>query len=513
MSTWEKRMRRARKLHRPSLKDWEADNLYQVFPDFQRALLEDETPDALLAPPSLVSDDDDNSEVGSIQNRSTPALRRRHPRDYETFFPSNHESPTSAPAKLTMPQQQGQTKQQYLQYYLEQPQIPAILDGRTLTCRDFWDNYEAKEIPCLLRNIPFGYEGGQPAEPWTGLRHWPLDQLRHNRDLRNRLFKCGEDDDGRSIKVKLKHFLRYLRSNKDDSPLYIFDTSFDEDRLAKRILSEYRVPCYFRDDLFGFISEARRPPYRWFLVGPERSGTTVHIDPLATNAWNSLIQGVKRWVLFPPHVPKSVIKGKGLVRDDEDDEAIHYFMYILPRIKRKAMAVAQAIQNQYGDSSIVDSPYKDFCCYEFTQYPGETVFVPNGWWHAVLNVTDTVAVTQNFCSERNFEKVWLKTRTGRKRMAWKLLQQLDTRPEYKHLAEKARALNARDNFVMKYDPIEIAKREALKKQQEQNESDTESSKQEDSQRSGDDDSSSDDEDDNRRMEDQQKKKQRRRMSG
>ena len=159
-------------------------------------------------------------------------------------------------------------------------------------------------------------------------------------------------------------------------------------------------------------------------------------------------------MLFPPHVPKSVVKGNGLVRSDEDDEAVHYFSFILPRIKRKA-------------SMLKGMPkYKDFCCFEFTQNPGETIYVPNGWWHAVLNITDTVAVTQNFCSPRNFDASWLKTRTGRKRMAWKLLCALDENG-YPDLADRARFLNKRDNFVMKYDPKEIEKRERAEKQRKE----------------------------------------------
>jgi dTDP-4-dehydrorhamnose 3,5-epimerase-like enzyme len=57
----------------------------------------------------------------------------------------------------------------------------------------------------------------------------------------------------------------------------------------------------------------------------------------------------------------------------EDDEAIHYFVDLLPRIRRK-----------YPEMEIV----------EFIQEEGETVFVPGGWWHGVLNLEDTIAITQ-----------------------------------------------------------------------------------------------------------------------
>jgi hypothetical protein len=42
------------------------------------------------------------------------------------------------------------------------------------------------------------------------------------------------------------------------------------------------------------------PANRFLIIGGARTGTPMHIDPNATSAWNTLLVGRKRWVLFPP---------------------------------------------------------------------------------------------------------------------------------------------------------------------------------------------------------------------
>eukprot|EP01031_Cornospumella_fuschlensis_P031830 gene31830-38488_t len=290
------------------------------------------------------------------------------------------------------------------------------LDAYSISADEFRGKYEASNIPCVISRIP-------QKEGWSAVQNWTLQRLK--KSYGERMFKCGEDDDGYKIKMKLKYFLSYLRENKDDSPLYIFDSNFYEDSNSRSIMNDFKLPSYFPDDLFSLVGEKKRPPYRWFLIGPERSGSTVHIDPLGTSAWNTLISGRKRWVLFRPGVAKSIVKGKDVIKKGEDDEAINYFVDILPRIK---------------------STHPDLEVIEFIQEEGETVFVPGGWWHGVMNLTDTVAVTQNFCSYLNFDSVWRETRWSRKKMAVRWLAGL--RAKHPVLANRAEQINRDDCFLM-----------------------------------------------------------------
>lgn len=51
--------------------------------------------------------------------------------------------------------------------------------------------------------------------------------------------------------------------------------------------------------------------------------------------------------------------------------------------------------------------------------------MPGGLWHAVINLDDTIAVTQNVMTHNCFEKVWKSTRCERRKFAQFFLKKLE----------------------------------------------------------------------------------------
>ena len=197
---------------------------------------------------------------------------------------------------------------------------------KDMSCDDFVNNFEKSERPVMIQGL---------TESWPASQKWNWKTL--CRDYGNVRFQCGDDDNGKSMKLKLKHFFGYMQHQTDDNPLYIFDSTFNERGATGQLRMDYEVPKYFKQNLWSEMPKDKDPPHSWFLIGPKRSGTTVHIDPLGTSAWNTLLQGRKRWFVIEPKAPKKIVEGIEFVKKGEDDEAIMYFTNTVQFIRRKYM--------------------------------------------------------------------------------------------------------------------------------------------------------------------------------
>jgi len=277
-------------------------------------------------------------------------------------------------------------------------------DGRldspsAISVADFVQQYERRNRPVLLKGA---------CAHWPALGKWTREGLlRASHAAGDPKFRCG------GFLFSLPGYLAYSDALRDDQPLYLFDRDFFDK--VPGMLDDFDVPQYFAEDLFSLLdlphdgqpqtkkprgpsgsaaaSEApggggrgrSRPDFRWLIAGPSRSGSTFHVDPNGTSAWNAVVRGRKKWVLLPPRcVPPGVHPSMDGADVCTSVSLIEWFMQFY--------AEARSTYPRQMREGICEA--------------GDVLFVPAGWWHAALNLDDlTVAVTQNYVSSVNAHRV------------------------------------------------------------------------------------------------------------
>ena len=283
-----------------------------------------------------------------------------------------------------------------------------VVDGRELSVQAFVETYERPRKPVVLTHL---------MDEWPAVRDgsWDLDKLAER--LGERVFRCG------TVGLTMRQYVAYARQACEERPLYLFDKD-----IPAALLADYTVPDVFAaSDLFGLLGPQRRkvaqpvdeddedsnnsnfgddavedddaagdadddaaagddlygrPDHRWLIIGPKFSGSIFHVDPNATAAWNAVVSGRKRWILFPPDCPPPGV-------------------YPTP----DGAAVAQPVSIPEWFDNFYAQARRDPRMIDCVCEAGQIMAVPAGWWHLVVNMDVGVAVTQNYVAPSNLADV------------------------------------------------------------------------------------------------------------
>lgn len=191
--------------------------------------------------------------------------------------------------------------------------------------------------PVLVRGL---------IQDWPAWKHWSYSELQ--RRYGSLVFSVSDvpyaqlyhGRSARTHRTTLADFVS-LFTHKEEYPDYLFDGQVLQHNAA--LGHDAPVP-----NLIGNFTVTLKQ----LIIGPEHSGSPPHFH---NHALNALVYGVKRWFLWPPQ------------------DAHFVFDHVGAWIKRKTGHYLECIQ-----------------------MPGDVIYVPQNWGHAVINEAPSIAVAFEF---------------------------------------------------------------------------------------------------------------------
>ncbi|CZS94347.1 related to phosphatidylserine-specific receptor [Rhynchosporium agropyri] len=256
-------------------------------------------------------------------------------------------------------------------------------------------------IPRLANLTPSEFSSQWSCKPFIltePVKSWPVYQ---NWNTCTLLEKYGDVKfRAEAVDWTLSTYVDYMNNSTDESPLYLFDRNFF-DKMSLNTTSTststsshttnkatittqepaYVTPTCFGEDLFSVLGSLR-PAHQWLILGPSRSGSTYHKDPNSTSAWNAVLTGSKYWIMFPSITPPPGV----FVSADESEVT-------------SPLSIAEWLLEFHAEAR------KTPGCIEGICFAGEILHVPSGWWHLVVNIETSLALTQNFVPSGHLKEV------------------------------------------------------------------------------------------------------------
>ncbi len=253
------------------------------------------------------------------------------------------------------------------------------VDAAEVDADTFHADYVLTGRPCVLLGTQRGWKAERAWQPGALVERCCTASEHCRADTRSEChWRIGDDP---QHTVDLRDYV--LACEDGDAPdECIFDSTWPQ-----RLSADYTPPAALAHDLFSLTDGA--PPHAWMIIGGRGSGTRLHTDPLATCAWNALVLGVKRWAFFPPRAVAATEAEAEAEAQLDASAALRprdWFLSFLPRALSSTWAGPRPLLHD--------------------QCATETVFVPEGWRHVVLNAAPLcLAVTHNVAAPSSLPRL------------------------------------------------------------------------------------------------------------
>jgi hypothetical protein len=250
------------------------------------------------------------------------------------------------------------------------PQSERIERREVISRSDFLENYYAKNIPLILTGI---------TKNWVALAKWNPEFLQEKygqvevevQGDRNSDALYEMNIDEHRTKTQMADFVRAVRNSGSTNNFYMVANNGNIEKTALRGLLE-------DIEIFPEYLDAQKvdgTTFFWF--GPRGTITPLHHDPV--NLMFTQVYGRKVWKIIPPYYTHLLYNNRG-VFSAVDCENPDYEKYPLFR----EVKIIEVVLN-----------------------PGDVIFIPVGWWHAVRSLDVSISMSfTNFVFPNQYEWIY-----------------------------------------------------------------------------------------------------------
>jgi histone arginine demethylase JMJD6 len=245
-----------------------------------------------------------------------------------------------------------------------------------LTFQEFARNYLYPNRPVILTDASKG---------WRALTRWNPDFF--IREFGDRQVALGKDK--KRFKSTVKDFMEYCKTftevytgkRVENRPYYLRNVVVGN--IFPELLGDFKVHDFFlpnwleRWPLKRFLPLAESSSSELFVGPPGASVPAIHRDRFMTHSWLSQVAGEKAfWAVSPQ-------ENELMYQNAENPNHSMVNSMVEPDLKRFPLFARAKI---YSD----------------VLRPGETVFIPAGWWHTAECLNLSISLSGNFVNHSNF---------------------------------------------------------------------------------------------------------------